>query len=136
MKKMRSLILIIIWSIFFGSTMEAQEGTRWRGPEATGVYHETGLMDTWPAGGPEILWHFDGLGQGFSSPVFAGGKIYLTGMELTLGYIYCLSINGKLLWKKPYGPEWTESYSGSRSSPTIAGGKIYIMSARGRLVFF
>lgn len=131
---MSSLILIMIWSIFFVITMEAQDGTRWRGPEATGVYHETGLMDTWPAGGPEILWHFDGLGQGFSSPVFAGGKIYLTGMELTLGYIYCLSIDGKLLWKKPYGPEWTESYSGSRSSPTIAGGKIYIMSSRGRLV--
>ncbi len=125
---------MIIWSIFFVITIEAQDGTRWRGPEATGVYHETGLMDTWPAGGPEILWHFDGLGQGFSSPVFADGKIYLTGMELTLGYIYCLSIDGKLLWKKPYGPEWTESYSGSRSSPTIAGGKIYIMSARGRLV--
>ena len=112
----------------------AQDGTRWRGPDGSGVYYETGLLETWPADGPEILWYFGGLGQGFSSPVFAGGKIYVSGMEKATGYIYCLSNYGKLLWKKPYGPEWSESYPGSRSSPTITGGKLYIMSARGLLV--
>jgi outer membrane protein assembly factor BamB len=131
---MRGLILIIVGPLFLFAYSDAQDGTRWRGPDATGVYYETGLLDSWPVIGPEILWYFGGLGQGFSSPVFADGKIYVSGMEQTTGYIYCLSDDGKLLWKKPYGPEWSDSYSGSRSSPTIAGGKLYIMSARGLLV--
>jgi outer membrane protein assembly factor BamB len=131
---MRSTIGIIVLSIYFAGTIEAQDGTRWRGPEATGVYPETGLMETWPDNGPQILWHYDGLGQGFSSPVFAGGKIYLSGLDQNTGYIYCLSMDGKLLWKKSYGPEWTSSYTGSRSSPKVSGGKIYLLSATGRLV--
>jgi outer membrane protein assembly factor BamB len=131
---MRSLILIVILMFLFMAHSFAQDGTRWRGPDATGVYYETGLLESWPANGPEILWYYGSLGQGFSSPVFAAGKIYVSGMEQATGYIYCISNDGKLLWKKPYGPEWSDSYTGSRSSPTIAGGKLYIMSARGKLV--
>lgn len=115
-------------------TVYSQDGTNWRGPESNGIYPETGLMDKWPADGPEILWHFNGLGEGYSSPVFAGDKIYLTGMEGTTGYLYCLSKEGKLLWKKTYGPEWSENYPGSRTSPKIVGGKVYMLSARGGLV--
>jgi hypothetical protein len=131
---MNRLILTVALISWLLEPCSAQEGTRWRGPEATGVYHETGLLESWPANGPEVLWYYGGLGQGFSSPVFAGGKIYISGMEQSTGYIYCLSNDGRLLWKKPYGPEWSESHSGTRSSPTITGGKLYIMSARGRLV--
>lgn len=131
---MRDLALALLICGVFINPVVAQDGTNWRGPASNGVYPETGLIDRWPASGPEILWHFNGLGEGYSSPVFAGGKIYLTGMEGTTGYLYCLSNDGKLLWKKPYGPEWSQSYPGSRSSPKITGGKVYIMSARGRLV--
>jgi outer membrane protein assembly factor BamB len=131
---MNRLILIYVWLLFIIQPCIAQDGTRWRGQEATGVYYETGLLETWPVNGPEILWHFDSLGLGFSSPVFTGEKICVTGIDDTTGYLYCLSIDGKLLWKKPYGPEWSGSYPGSRSSPTIKDGRMYIMSAKGRLV--
>jgi len=133
-KKMRSLAIAFVFSIFCICTVNAQDGTNWRGPELNGIYPETGLLDKWPDEGPAIVWHFDGLGGGYSSPVFAGGKIYLTGMEGTTGYVYCLSNQGKLLWRKPYGSEWSGSYSGSRSSPKIVDGKLYIMSAHGGLV--
>ncbi len=112
----------------------AQNGTKWRGPMSNGIYTESGLLDQWPANGPQILWHFNELGEGYSSPVFAGGKIYLTGMENITGYLYCLSIEGKLLWKKPYGSEWHSNYPGSRTSPTISGGMVYILSGQGGLI--
>lgn len=131
---MRNLICSLIFLFYFIGTMGGQDGTKWRGPESNGYYPETGLLEKWPADGPQMLWYYDGLGQGFSSPVFAGGKIYLSGMEQTTGYLYCLTNDGKLLWKKPYGPEWSESYSGSRSSPSVSGGKVYMLSAKGRLV--
>jgi len=131
---MRSLVLILlIFSLTSGRT-SSQDGTNWRGPESNGVYSEIGLMNGWSAEGPQVLWYYNRLGGGYSSPVFASDKIYLTGMEGTTGYLYCLSSNGKLLWKKTYGPEWSESYPGSRTSPKIVGGKVYMMSARGGLV--
>jgi outer membrane protein assembly factor BamB len=113
------------------STANAQEPTTWRGPGSTGVYPETGLLKTWPATGPEIVWHYDELGDGFSSPVFANGKIYLSGATDNVGYIYALSQDGKLLWKATYGEEWVENYPGSRATPTVMGDMLYIYSGKG-----
>ncbi|MDD4109748.1 MAG: hypothetical protein PHH93_13620, partial [Prolixibacteraceae bacterium] len=99
----------------------AQDPTRWRGPEGNGIYQETGLMKQWPESGPEILWFFEGLGEGHSSPAFANNWIYLSGMVKDTGYIFVFDYNGKLQWKTPYGVEFTESYPGARSTPVIAG---------------
>ena len=115
------------------STANAQEPTTWRGPGSTGVYPETGLLKTWPATGPEIVWHYDELGDGFSSPVFANGKIYLSGATDNVGYIYALSQDGKLLWKATYGEEWVENYPGSRATPTVMGDMLYIYSGKGMI---
>lgn len=67
-------MLLLMFITCFAITIKAQDGTKWCGTGSNGVYPETGLLEKWPVDGPEILWHFDGLGQGFSSPVFAGGK--------------------------------------------------------------
>jgi outer membrane protein assembly factor BamB len=80
-----------------------------------------------------MLWHFDELGKGFSSPVFHNGSIYITGMVDSTGYVYVLSMDGKLLKKWPYGIEFTESYPGARSSVTIAGDLMYMESGKGML---
>jgi outer membrane protein assembly factor BamB len=113
------------------SVVMAQEPTTWRGPGSTGIYPDTGLLKTWPANGPEIVWHYDDLGEGFSSPAFANGKIFLSATEGNIGYIYALKQDGKLDWKAKYGEEWIENYPGSRSTPTIVGELLYIYSGKG-----
>ena len=112
----------------------AQEATKWRGPQGNGIYPDINLLQSWPDEGPEILWHFDELGQGFSSPVCANGKIYLTGMLGSTGYLFILTDEGKLLNKYPYGKEFSTSYPGSRSSPAITGELAYMYSGLGKLV--
>lgn len=52
---------------------------RWRGPTNDAKSTDTGLLKSWPEGGPKLLWHCDDVGQGFSSPTFANGCIYITG---------------------------------------------------------
>jgi outer membrane protein assembly factor BamB len=42
-------------------------------------------------------------------------------------------MKGNLLWKKEYGPEWTESHFGVRSTPLVIKDKLYFMSAFGKL---
>lgn len=126
---------IVLVSFIFVTSMllKAQTPTKWRGPNGNGVYNETGLLKKWPAKGPEILWHFDNLGQGHSSPAFANGLIYISTMFETTGYIYAITPDGKLKWKAPYGPEMSESYPGSRATPVIAGDLLYIYSGLGVL---
>jgi len=126
---------IIILSLLFitYTYSNAQTPTKWRGTNGNGVYNETGLLKKWPANGPEIIWHFDELGLGHSSPAFANGLIYVSCMVESTGYIYTLTPDGKLKWKAPYGAEFSESYPGSRSTPVIAGDLLYIYSGLGVL---
>lgn len=129
MKKFCIAIFITISAL-----ASAQEPTRWRGPEGNGVYPDRGLLREWPVNGPEMAWHVDGLGQGHSSPVFANGKIYITGMINNTGYVFLLSADGKILDKFPYGEDFHVSYPGSRSSPTLVGDLLYVFSGQGKVV--
>ncbi len=124
-------LIIVVFSTF--TMLFAQEPTVWRG-EGNGIYNETGLLKEWPANGPEILWTFEGLGEGHSSPVFANGKIYLSTLVDSTGYIFVFSQNGELLWKKEYGKEFHESYPGARSSVVVVDGLMYMYSGYGELI--
>ena len=128
----KSSYLIII-SLFISSLAFSQSPTLWRGPSGNGIYPDKGLLKEWPAEGPVMAWHYDELGKGHSSPVFAHNRIYVTGMIETTGYVFVLSMDGKLVAKWPYGPEFTESYPGSRSTVTIAGDLLYMESGLGVL---
>ncbi len=127
------LFVLLIGIVFSSTIVNAQIPTKWRGENNNGVYNETGLLKEWPANGPEILWYFEGLGEGHSSPVFANGVIYISTMIDSIGYIYVLSQDGKLKWKVSYGKEFTESYPGARTSPVIVGDLLYIYTALGKL---
>lgn len=104
----------------------------WRG-DRTGVYNETNLLKTWTENGPEMLWHFDGLGEGHSSAAIANDKIYVTGLNGDAGFLYVFDMKGKLLNKKEYGKEWNESYNGSRGTVTVNDGRVYLVSGMGEV---
>jgi outer membrane protein assembly factor BamB len=131
---MKKILLILSVSCFFWSTMYSQETSQWRGSGRDGIYNETGLLKKWPDGGPVLLWHFEGLGEGHSSAAVVNDRVYTAGITDGIGYIYCFDLAGKLVWKIPYGEEWTESWPGVRSTPLIENGKIYLLSGFGKLV--
>ncbi len=116
--------------------LNAQDNIQWRGTDRTGIYKEEGLLKQWPAEGPKMNWHFDGLGDGHTSVAIDDDKIYLTGMQEKVGYLYVLDLSGKLLVKKEYGPEWSKNYDGPRGTVTVNEGKLYIMSGMGVLYCF
>lgn len=130
---LKKTISISVSLIFIVSVLFAQTPTRWRGPNGNGIYNETGLLKQWPENGPEILWHYDDLGQGHSSPVFANNLIYISAEIDSIGYIVVLTQDGKLKWKAPYGKEFINSYPGARTSPTVVGELLYIYSGYGIL---
>lgn len=112
----------------------AQEFSQWHGPNRDGKYIETGLLKSWPLGGPTMLWSYTGLGEGHASAAVTVDRIYTAGMVGNIGFIYSFSLNGKLVWKVAYGLEWFESWPGTRSTPLIFDGKLYFMSGFGKLI--
>ena len=111
----------------------AQQNWQWRGENRNGVYNETGLLKEWPADGPQMLWKFEGLGEGHTSVAIAGEKIYVTGMHGDRLMLYIFDMAGKLLTEKEIGREWNENWNGTRSSVCINDGKLYIFNALGTL---
>jgi len=130
--KMKQLIVLIAICTLSGNGL-AQDATIWRGPSGNGHYPETGLLKQWPAGGPQILWSFEELGQGHSSAIVDQGFVFTTGMIGETGYLFKFDIDGKLVYKKEYGQEFYESWYGTRGTPTIVADKIYLLSGMGKL---
>ena len=130
---MKTIFTFAITMLLFNIAI-AQEIAQWRGPNRDGIYNETGLLKAWPVNGPTLLWHFDELGEGHASAAVTKDRIYTAGISGGTGYIFSFSPDGKLLWKVPYGEEWTESWPGVRSTPLICDGKIYFLSGFGKLI--
>lgn len=130
----KALSLATVFTLF-AALAPAADSPRFRGPEGSGVYSETGLLSAWPEGGPKMLWSTDGLGATYSSVTVVDGKIYTTGLADKKGSVYALDLDGKLLWETEYGPEYDgRGYPGTRTTPTVAGGSLYLLSSLGSAV--
>ena len=130
---MKSAALSIILLTFLSFYIEAQKISEWRPENRTGVSAETGLMKSWPADGPTLLWSNIELGKGYSSPSFGANTIYITGLSDTDDILYALSLDGKIIWKTVMGRAWTGSNPESRATPTVEGNRVYTCSGFGDL---
>ena len=138
MKKYLFIITIVLPVVILcscGQDEQKNENWQWRGENRDGMYlNETGLLKAWPENGPELLWYFDGLGEGHTSVAVANGKIYATGMHDDILMLYLFDETGKLLTEKEIGKEWNENWNGTRSSVCVNDGKLYIFNALGTLL--
>src|SRR5690348_13025305 len=72
----RVLLAVLGIVALAAATALAADWPQWRGPDRTGVSRETGLLKAWPAGGPKLAWKATNLGEGYSAPSVANGRIY------------------------------------------------------------
>jgi outer membrane protein assembly factor BamB len=119
--------------LFLSSISYSQEIVDWRGPNRTGVYNETDLLDVWPKNGPELIWSTKNIYDGYSSVTVANNSIYLTGINDSFDVLIALDMSGKIKWQTPYGRAWNGSYNESRCTPTFENNKIYVSSGLGDL---
>jgi len=106
----------------------------WRGPDRTGISSETGLLRQWPEGGSKLLWTAKGLGDGFSTPSVAKGRIYLMGAKGKEERVIALdAMTGQQIWAIPVGT-MVGGHPGPRCTPTIDGERLYALSSDGKLI--
>jgi outer membrane protein assembly factor BamB len=108
----------------------------WRGPNRSGIYNETNLLKSWPEEGPELVWEYDGIGNGYGSPVFTSDRMYIQGELNDTAFLFSFDKDGYFLWKKEFGKEWVKNYDGSRSAPTVIDSLVYVTSGLGNLYCF
>lgn len=124
-------IAIIFFVLVFGYSTFGQDAYEWRGAGRTGLFNETGLLESWPENGPELLWTIDGLPNGYSSVSIWEEMIYLTGIEDSLDVLIAVDLNGVIQWQTPFGRAWEDSYNPSKCTPTVNEGLVYVLSGLG-----
>jgi outer membrane protein assembly factor BamB len=111
---------------------------QWRGPARDGISTETGLLKTWPAGGPRLVWRAGDLGGGYSGISVAAGRIYTMGDGADSSFLHALEeATGKLIWSLKVGATGGRSdnrYPGTRCTPTVDGNLVFTTGQWGDLV--
>ncbi len=133
---MKTATLSIIILSLLPCFVEAQDISEWREENRTGISAETGLMKSWPANGPTLLWSNPELPKGYSSVSFGNNLIYITGTKGNEEILLALDMKGKIMWQAPMGRAWKESNPESRATPTVEGNRVYTSSGYGDLACF
>ncbi len=144
---MRTLLLLLLAN----TILHADDWPQWLGPQRDGVWRETGIVETFPQGGPPVHWRVK-IGGGYTGPAVANGKVYLMdrqvadkgsvpGNAFARGIIpgtervLCLNAtDGSVVWEHRYDCTYTMSYStGPRCTPVVRDGKVWTLGAEGNL---
>jgi outer membrane protein assembly factor BamB len=129
--------------LLLSAALRADDWPQWRGPNRDGVCRETGLLESFPAGGLKVRWRAP-AGWGFSSPVVARGRAYLADSEVVKPRakerVRCFDeTTGKVLWAHVYEvayPDWAfdpKQEIGPVATPIVRDGKVYTVGRVGHL---
>ena len=119
----------------------ANDWPQFRGPGRDGNWDESGILETFPRDGLKIRWRHP-VGGGFSSPVVAQGRVFVSDVELIKPSprerVHCFEEKtGKVLWVFAYKEnylEWTfvpERGAGPTATPIVEQERIYVVGAYG-----
>src|SRR3990172_6625168 len=75
----RIIALVVLTALSGTGRTSADDWPQWRGPRRDAVSAETGLLRSWPVGGPKLAWQASGLGTGYSSVAVVRGRVFTIG---------------------------------------------------------
>jgi outer membrane protein assembly factor BamB len=114
--------------------VSAQDWPQWRGPNRDNKVTGFAAPTAWPKALTQ-KWTAT-VGQGESSPVLVGDKVYVCGREGNQEVTTCLNADsGKVVWQDKYkaqavtGP--ASRFPGTRSTPAVADGKVCTLGVAG-----
>lgn len=143
MNVLRTLLTLVAIPIL-SSPVSGTDWPQYRGPNRDDVSQETGLLQSWPAAGPKLLWTFEETGRGYSGPAIVGPRLYTLGDRGEDCFLIALDLpqsadgQPREVWALRLGTKFDfqgNSWSaGSSATPTVDGSHIYALSGNGDLV--
>lgn len=116
--------------------LSAEDWPQFLGPERNGVYRGPALSEMWGPQGPRVVWRKN-VGQGFSGPVVAQGRVILFHRIGNEEIVEALDPRtGNSQWRFAYATSYRDDFGfdeGPRAVPVVANGMVYTFGAQGQL---
>ena len=127
---------VFIAQLGFAGFAPADDWPQWQGLNRDALTNETGLLKTWPYGGPPRVWLYRDCGKGYAGPAIVGDRLYILGSRNGIAYLLCLDVtSGTEIWHTKIGPEVKNRWGdGPRATPTVDGELTYVLGGQGSLV--
>ena len=135
---MRRWLLVLFIAALSGRAADSVEDwPRLLGPRGDGTSSETGLLESWPAGGPPVLWDKK-VGVGYSGPSVRGDLVVLHHSGDGGEIVECMeSATGATRWRYSYPSQFIDPYgynNGPRATPWLTTNRCYTFGAEGKLL--
>ncbi len=134
---MKSSRVLMAMVVALSLTAFSADWPQFCGPDRNNVSTETGLADSWPEGGPTVLWETE-VHAGYSGPAIKNGKVYMIDREGDNSLLRCMDFSsGKDLWKVSFADAAemkSKKFDGTRGTPTITDDAAYLVTGYGTLV--
>ena len=133
---MKTLTALYFATSLLTASAASGDWPQWRGPDRTDVSKETGLLKSWPEGGPARVWLFEGAGLGYAGPAISGGKLFTMGIREGSEWLIAVdAASGKELWAAKIGSVLKNNWGdGPRGTPTLDGANVYALGGQGSLI--
>ena len=128
---MKNLLYAVLGLLLSGVGVSAQEWTRFRGPNGTGI-SETKTVPT-KISERDVRWKIELPGSGHSSPVFWGNKLFITSTGDKAGGISVICLNamdGAQIWRQefPLAPFSRHKFNSfAASTPAVDAERVYLL---------
>src|SRR5262249_24064684 len=136
----RVRLLVVIGAVA-AAVPTAAQWPQWRGPNRDGVVPAASVPASWPAA-PTLKWK-QSIGEGYSSPVVAGGRVFVHGRrdpeEIAPAFD---RETGKPLWSQRYAAAFTKNQyavqmaRGPNSTPLVHEGRVFTLGMTAILTSF
>lgn len=128
--------IALLAALSLSASVIAADWPQWRGANRDDKCAETGLLKSWPDGGPKLDWIFKDAGIGYSGFAIVGDTLYTMGARDAVEYIIALDVKtGQQKWSTSVGALLTNDWGdGPRGTPTVSGDKVYALGGKGDVV--
>ena len=116
----------------------AQEWTQWRGPGRDGFVAEKSAPAPWPQQ-LQRIWRVE-VGEGYSSPVVAGGRAFVHGRRDPEEIVAAINLaDGKVVWEQKYQAAFkknqyaVEMAKGPNATPLVVENRLFTLGVTGVL---
>ncbi len=131
---MLSRFSVLLISCLISLPLLGGDWPQFRGPNRDNISTETGLLRSWPAAGPKVLWKTS-VAQGYAGVAIKGGRVYLNDYDETKKehLVRAISLaDGKDVWRWSYPVEIRPNHAITRTVPAVGQNLVFSLDPKCR----
>ena len=128
----RSLVLPLTLATLTAGIAQADDWPQFRGPQRDGISRETGLAQSWPEAGPEVLWSTE-VGQGYSAAAIHDGRVFFNDYDEGASEWLVRSLDlatGEEIWRFREPRRIRPNHGITRTVPAVDGERVFALDPK------